>query len=152
MKKIFALTISAFLLWGCSNNPDQAVTQEAADAHVHQEGDSHEPEGVQLNDGKKWIANEEMKPFVAQGAALVERYLTANQTDYQRLAADLKDRNHKLIAACTMTGKSHDELHKWLEHHMNLVIALDLASDERQARAVARALKKSYEDYHLYFQ
>lgn len=58
--------------------------------------------------------NDEMKPFVAKGEGLVTTYLQSSQTNYNKLAQKLKDQNNQLIKSCTMKGKSHDELHKWL--------------------------------------
>jgi hypothetical protein len=152
MKKLFLLSISTLLLVSCGNEPKRAAeTEEVAQAPAPQE-DAFGARPIELNKGQKWVLNVEMNTYVNQGAALVNRYLEANQTDYRRLAADLNDRTHKMIAANTLTGPAHDELHKWLEHHSNLIIALDLASDEKQARAVAGVIKGSYDRYKQYFQ
>lgn len=153
MKNIFFIfCIASLLLLSCSNDPKpNTETAQVTETPAPQE-DAFGAKPIELNKGNKWVLTKEMNEYVEQGSALVKRYLDANQTDYRRLAADLNDRTHKMIAANTLTGPAHDELHKWLEHHSNLIIALDLASDEKQARAVARVIKGSYDRYEQYFQ
>jgi len=95
--------------------------------------------------------NEEMKPFVMKGEELVNSYIQNNHTDYKALAQQLKEQNNKLIKSCTMDGKSHDELHKWLHPHLEIVKALEDEKDATKASEIVLQLQKSYQDYHQYF-
>ncbi|MOA59843.1 hypothetical protein D3C78_1845640 [compost metagenome] len=51
-----------------------------------------------------------------------------------------------------MSGKSHDELHKWLHPHLELVTKLEKAENEKDSNAIISQLLESYKTYHEYFQ
>jgi len=51
-----------------------------------------------------------------------------------------------------MTGKSHDELHKWLEPHQKLIEMIKNLPEKEMAGKVITRLKSSYEIYHSNFQ
>lgn len=154
MKKTILLGIGALLFWSCNNSakttaPEEEVTHtETHTEHHHNESS----DAIELNNGEKWIVNEEMKPFVLKGEELVNTFMEENNMDYATLAAQIKEQNTQLIKSCTMTGKSHDELHKWLHPHLELVQELAETTDETQAKASVQKLEESYQDYHKYFQ
>lgn len=153
--------IGAMTLYGCGNRTGDGHSAEH-DTHAHHDHDhDHDhsehlhPAGsvaIELDGGEKWAVNEEMKPYVTGGIDLVERYTSEGQTDYQGLATNLKAQNDQLIKSCTMTGKGHDELHKWLHPHLEIVYQLENASDAGQADALVARLQDSYQVYGEYFQ
>ena len=156
MKKLFILAISSLVFYSC-NTATEKTTEKAEEnpkeETVKQEdhkGDD-KSETIELNNGAKWVVNEEMKPYVMKGEELVNNYSQKNQTDYKQLAADLKAENEKLIKSCTMNGKSHDELHKWLEPHLKLTKHLEKADDAANAKTLVTDLQSSYKSYHEYF-
>lgn len=151
MKKIIVLGISSFLLWSCNSNAEKSATHQEAETHVARQNDE-DAVTMGLNNGEKWLVNEEMKPFVLNGSKLVNAYIRNNQTDYKALAIQLKDQNNKLIKSCTMDGKSHDELHKWLLPHLELVKELENSPDENEVKEIVLNLQKSNEMYHQYFK
>jgi hypothetical protein len=51
-----------------------------------------------------------------------------------------------------MDGKSHEELHKWLHPHMQLIEDLGNADNDQQANEIIAQLNKSFQTYHNYFQ
>lgn len=104
---------------------------------------------LELNNGEKWIVNEEMKPFVLEAKQKVSQY---DNGDYTLLAEQIKEQNQGLIKSCTMTGESHDELHKWLEPHLKLTQELADAKNEKQAKEIVAQIEKSFETYNAYFQ
>ena len=150
MKKVLVLAISSFVLWSCNNSSEKAKSNQETKQEEHQHDETSE--AVELNIGKKWIVNDEMKPFVAKGEGLVTTYLQSSQTNYNKLAQKLKDQNNQLIKSCTMKGKSHDELHKWLHPHLELVEALGKSTNENEAKGIVLKLQKSNEVYHQYFE
>ncbi|MCC2589643.1 hypothetical protein [Chryseobacterium sp. MFBS3-17] len=150
MKKVFVLGISVLFLWSCNNTTEKSTTHQETENHAeHQQDESSE--SIELNNGEKWLVNEEMKPFVMKGEELVNAYIQDGKTDYKTLAEQLKDQNTQLIRSCTMTGKSHDELHKWLHPHLEIVKTLESETDEAKANQIVLSLQKSYQDYHHYF-
>lgn len=153
MKKAILLGMSAMLLWSC-NNSEKATSEEAeTDTENHATHHYNESsEAVELNNGEKWVVNEEMKPFVMKGEELVNTYIQDGQTDYKALAEQLKDQNNQLIKSCTMTGKSHDELHKWLHPHLAIVKTLEDETEAGKTNEIVSQLQHSYKEYHEYFQ
>jgi len=150
MKKVLVLAISSFVLWSCNNSSEKAKSNQETKQEEHQHDETSE--AVELNIGKKWIVNDEMKPFVAKGEGLVTTYLQSSHTNYNELAQQLKEQNNQLIKSCTMKGKSHDELHKWLHPHLELVEALEKSANENEAKGIVLKLQKSNEVYHQYFE
>lgn len=156
MKKLFILALSSFVLLSCNNSAEKSTVKEEENSKeetIKQKDhkDDDKSETVELNNGAKWVVNEEMKPYVVKGEELVNNYTQTNQTDYKKLAADLKTENDKLIKSCTMNGKSHDELHKWLEPHLKLTKHLEKADDAAEAKTLVMDLQSSYNNYHQYF-
>ena len=150
MKKVLVLAISSFVLWSCNNSSEKAKSNQETKQEEHQHDETSE--AVELNIGKKWIVNDEMKPFVAKGEGLVTTYLQSSHTNYNELAQQLKEQNNQLIKSCTMKGKSHDELHKWLHPRLELVEALGKSTNENEAKGIVLKLQKSNEAYHQYFE
>ena len=150
MKKVLVLAISSFVLWSCNNSSAKAKSNQETKEEEHQHDETSE--AVELNIGKKWIVNDEMKPFVAKGEGLVTTYLQSSHTNYNELAQQLKEQNNQLIKSCTMKGKSHDEVHKWLHPHLELVEALGKSTNENEAKGIVLKLQKSNEVYHQYFE
>ena len=150
MKQIFLVAISSVVLMSCKNEVKTIDTQKTTEIeHVQPaEGSSNQ---IVLNNNEKWVVNEEMKPYVLQGEELVNSYLQTNNTDYVGLAKQLKDLNSKLIKSCTMEGTSHDELHKWLHPHLELVEKLGSTTESENGKPCAKQISDSYKSYHQYF-
>ena len=51
-----------------------------------------------------------------------------------------------------MTGESHDELHKWLLPHIELINQLSLAENFNEAESVISQLEKSFQTYKSRFR
>ena len=51
-----------------------------------------------------------------------------------------------------MKGESHEELHKWLHPHMQLIEELAQAKDSDEADPIIRDLEDSFNTYDSYFQ
>lgn len=107
---------------------------------------------LKLNNGEKWAVNVEMKPHIEKGNLILHDYLAQNESDYKKLSADLKAQNDQLILSCTMKGESHEELHKWLHPHMELIAQLEAATDENAAKTIVTQLEASFNTYQNYFQ
>lgn len=105
--------------------------------------------GIELNDGQKWEVNQEMKPPLERSEIALDKY---DGKEYEILAEQLKANNDELVKSCTMKGKSHDELHKWLHPHIKLTNALLEAQNEKEADQIIQKLKTSFDTYHQYFQ
>lgn len=163
--KISTILIAASLLvLGCN---DQTATHKE-NSHASQENhhsetqkeNSHtsheihhsETAKIRLNNGEKWMVNEEMKPFVIESEEILVQFMESESRDYQQLAAQLEAKNSGLIKSCTMKGESHDELHKWLHPHIDLIKELKQEEKLDKAKSLVQELNKSFKTYHQYFQ
>ncbi len=109
-------------------------------------------EVIETDNGKKWQVSEAMKPFIKNGVDLVNAYVETKDEDYKKLAEKIRLENNQLIKSCTMKGKSHDELHKWLHPHLELVDALGKAKDTTEANKIIQLLQQSNSTYQQYFE
>lgn len=107
---------------------------------------------LQLNDGKKWKVNSEMKPHIQEAESQLNAFIQTGNADYKFLSIGLKAHNQKLIERCNMEGQAHEELHKWLYPHMDLITNLDSAKSVEEARQIAENLQVSFQTYHRYFE
>ena len=112
----------------------------------HSDGDAT---AIELNDGERWVVNGEMTPHILDGEKILKDY---DNSDYKILASQLETKNTSLIKSCTMDGKSHDELHKWLHPHMGLIEDLGKANNEEEAQKIIDQLNASFKTYNTYFQ
>lgn len=150
---ITAMTLLLFFMVSCGNK--QTKTQQEKneiqkEEHTHQK--TEKAVNLTLNNGQKWSVNTEMIPYIKKGNALLNAFIEDKHTDYHLLAQNLKTQNQLLIESCTMTGKSHKELHKWLLPHLELVAKLTKVKDSSEAQKIVRKLQSSYQTYHQYFQ
>lgn len=155
MKKLIFILLGGFLIASCNNDSKTADTNTSTEVAVETEDAHHRhaDEGdIVLINGEKWQINPEMKPFLEKGSDLVTEYVKNNDTDYKSLAAALKEQNSQLIKSCTMQGQSHDELHKWLHPHLDLVKSLENETDATEAQKIVAQLELSYQNFHNYFQ
>lgn len=138
------LLISSFLM-SCGNT---SKNKPATDA----ESLAEQSETISLNEGEKWMVNDEMKPFIQAAKSALVQHLQSDNTDHRELAAQLKGENSRLIKSCTMQGESHDELHKWLLPHIELIDALSKATSTEEADDIIASLQSSFSTYNQYFQ
>ncbi|PKL85769.1 MAG: hypothetical protein CVV22_06330 [Ignavibacteriae bacterium HGW-Ignavibacteriae-1] len=149
--RIFAASILLTLFAiSCNNNAQEKMDTE--NHSVDHDAHNHGTESIELNNNEKWHVNEEMKPFIIESEKVLNTYTETESNDYLTLASQLKSKNSELINSCTMQGKSHDELHKWLHPHMDLIEKLENAENENDANVIISDLKASFNTYHTYFQ
>ncbi|HPN69632.1 MAG TPA: hypothetical protein PLZ32_08930 [Saprospiraceae bacterium] len=144
---LFLLLLAVFT-FSCKNQNiheghDNNSTAEVEEANI---------QAINLNNGEKWAVNEEMKPFISDSEKILNEFIDKKSTDYIALAAQLKEKNSGLVKSCTMQGASHDELHKWLHPHMELIESLANAGDLEAASITIDELKDSFVTYNQFFQ
>lgn len=113
---------------------------------------NHQKSDIKLDNGEKWEVNAEMKPHIKKGSETLDMFISQKNVDYQNLAEELKTQNNLLIKSCTMKGESHDELHKWLHPHMELIEELSNTKNDNDAKEIITKLESSFKTYHKYFQ
>lgn len=160
MKKTFWILFIALFAAACANEvkeADDSTTEqveavvEEADEHAHAHGETM-LDLIELNEGERWLVNEEMKPHVQSGENILKTFFEENSTNYDELVVNLENAHQSLIKSCTMEGKSHDELHKWLHPTLEAVKELKEANTSEEQRELTERLVDLYDTYHQYFQ
>lgn len=149
------ITISALILlttMSCSDNDEKKIeTQPNNQEAVHNNHDDNNEieDQLSLNNGEKWKVNEEMVPHIEKSQKVLENLEGDN---FSELAEDMMEHTNKLIKSCAMDGPSHDELHKWLHPHIELIKKLKTEKDQQKAEEIVGEIEESFEVYHEYFQ
>lgn len=107
---------------------------------------------IELNNGEKWKVNAEMMPPLNASKKLISDFSVNEEKDYKALAEKLKVNNKSLISSCTMDGKSHDELHKWLHPYMGLLNELEDADNEEEASQIFTKIEQSFKTFNQSFE
>ena len=107
---------------------------------------------IELNNGEKWKINAEMIPPLEASEKLISDFAAGDKEDYRSLVVQLKENNQLLISSCTMKGKSHDELHKWLHPYMVLLDELENVETDNESIELFEKIEQSFETFNQYFQ
>lgn len=143
-KRIILIFAFSYLFINCNNKAKEQP--EAVSQMEHQHNDqSH---SIELNNGKKWKVDENMMIHIRNMEKDVSEFGKTNSKDYNTLAKKIKQNIDLLTSNCTMSGKSHDELHKWLVPYIELV---DTFSKEKSANQF-REIQNTFKTFNQYFQ
>ena len=160
MKKLsHFLLITVFSSWMACNQAEKNESEdhhmEHASEEVHHEGHDHESsDALMLDKGKKWMVDDPTRMHVSNMEKAIQdpAIEKADMQFYQSLAGFLKENIGKLTADCSMTGQSHDELHKWLYPFIESTKEFSEAKNTEQASASLTKLKQSLAKFHEFFE
>ncbi len=138
-KQIIALATITLLLFSCTNNASQ-------DGHQHHAGES-----IALNKGQKWKVDDNMLVHIRNMEKDVAEYVGSGAKDYRTLAKKLQTNTNLLTSNCTMKGKAHDEMHKWLLPYIDLVNELSKTTIDSEAAGIVENLQESFITFNQYF-
>lgn len=97
---------------GCSTSkPGKADSADSAHANHA---------ALELNAGKKWVVAPPMMAHLRHLEQAVDDFDRTPGRNHALLATDIQDTLGRLVTNCTMEGKAHDELHKWLMPFLGL--------------------------------
>lgn len=161
MKKHFAILIVVLIgiTYSCNNpvkegNSDVTNTQLSVSSkeseHQHSESNS-----IELNNGAKWKVVSEMMAHIRNMESDINRFSETKHTelkDFTRLGASLQKNIDLLTSNCTMEGKAHDELHKWLLPYIDMVDKLNKSKNNDEALRTFEEIKASYKSFNIYFE
>lgn len=151
-KVVLSLAVFSILLCSCGSSPHEESniqTEVAEQNEHHHEGES---EGIELNNGKKWIVDANMITHIRNMENDVISFDKGEQKEYQLLSEKLQSNIDLLASNCTMKGKAHDELHKWLLPYIDTVRELSEAKDETGASEQFEKIQVSFTIFNQYFQ
>ena len=98
---------------------------------------------IELNNGKKWKVDAPMRKYIFAMEDVLNHY-SAGQ-DINIVRDGLKENIEGLTSNCTMEGRAHDELHKWLIPFISDVDKTDSPDDIEN-------LKDELVTFHKYFE
>jgi hypothetical protein len=154
---IFLLAFS-LMLFSCNEEKTNAKEDHSGHDHEQKHEESHDDhqadnkeEALKLNDGAKWDINQEMMPPLKSMENNIHDFNDSEEKDYKLLADNLQEDISALISSCTMKGKSHDELHKWLVPYMNLVEELSEARGDKSAEKTFLQIQEAFAVFNQYF-
>lgn len=147
---LIAISISALLLgYGCTLKEKQSDQHNHDEqAQVEQAEEDAEPEfaAVQLDNGKKWIANAETTEGVKNLLALIEAQLANPTSDIKSLRDSTMAEFNGIFQKCTMKGESHNQLHNFLLPLKEKIAQMEESSDT-QALEEIKSYLNTYKNY-----
>ncbi len=151
MKKILILTtFISMLFFACGNNQTQETQSEDVVQEEHQH--DHESEAIETNNGQKWKVDENMMVYIQNMENAVAQFKGTSLSEYKTLSESVNENIGLLTSNCTMTGKAHDELHKWLVPHIDLANKFSESGTQKEAETHFKQIEKSFTSFNQYFQ
>jgi len=150
MKKYTYVLIAGLAFFMTSCETEVKEDQSSTDP-IHEEHD-HANEAIELDNGKKWVVVDEIMGYIKKMEDAVDAVESQDSIDYDVLTSELESNVELLTSNCTMTGKAHDELHKWLLPYLDLVDELSNSKNDQEANAVLREIQTSFVTFNTYFQ
>ena len=153
MKKITILIpVLSLFLFSCGNTSNEK-SKEQTETVTHKEHQHNaEIQTIELNNGEKWKVDANMITHIRNMENDVISFGKVEQKDYKSLSKKLQSNIDLLTSNCTMKGKAHDELHKWLLPYIDLVKELSEANNETEAEKQFENIQNSFTTFNQYFQ
>ncbi len=153
MKKITILIpVISLFLFSCGNTSNEK-SKEQTETVTHEEHQHNaEIQTIELNNGEKWKVDANMITHIRNMENDVNSFAKVEQKDYKSLAEKLQANIDLLTTNCTMKGKAHDELHKWLLPYIDMVKEISEANDETEATKQFEKIQTTFTTFNQYFQ
>lgn len=148
--KYISVAVLSLVLFSCNNASKESpvakekTTQESE--HYH-DGST----AIELNNGEKWTVDKDMMVHIRNMEKDVVAFGKDAKKDYAAISKKLLANIDLLTSNCTMTGKAHDELHKWLLPYIDLVGELEAAENETKAAEFFEEVEHSFYTFNEYF-
>lgn len=151
-KILFNLYLLSIVIFASCNNSNENK-QNNSDTLVHQRHNhDHESEDIELDNGKKWVVDSTMMIHIKNMQAELKSFESSKSNDYKTLAQKMNVHIDSLTSSCTMEGKAHDELHKWLVPFIELNEDLAKSKDINNTEHLYNEIKESFEEFNKYFE
>lgn len=151
-KLILSLATFSLMLSSCGNSTNEKSNNQTEVAEHNEHHHDDESEAIELNNGEKWEVDANMITYIRNMENDVISFAKVEQKDYKSLSEKLQSNIDLLTSNCTMKGKAHDELHKWLLPYMDLVDELSVAEDKIEAEKQFQNIQSSFKTFNHYFQ
>ena len=153
MKKLTCLlTVISLFFFSCSNSTNEKSNEKAEAATQEEHHHDDESAAIELNNGVKWTVDAHMLTHIRNMENDVLSFTKVEHKDFKSFAGILQTNIELLTSNCTMKGKAHDELHKWLLPFIDLVTELSKSKNETEAAKQFENIQKSFRTFNQYFQ
>ena len=122
-------------------------------------GSTHSPHSkhaayttLELNNGQKWVVDKPMMAHIRSMEQAVHDFEGTPGRDHAALAATIQDDLGRLVTNCTMKGKAHDELHKWLMPFLGFSAEYSKATDPSVQQQKFAEIKNALVVFNAYFE
>jgi hypothetical protein len=107
---------------------------------------------LELDNGKKWAVVEPMMVHIRSLEKSVQEFEQTPGQDHAALAEDIQEHLGRLVTNCTMEGKAHDELHKWLMPFLGLSADYSKDADPAARQQTFAQIKSALAVFNNYFE
>lgn len=107
---------------------------------------------IELNKGEKWLVETGMMKIIKDMEKEINSFQGTEMKDFKTLAIILQEKINELTSTCTMQGKAHDELHKWLIPVMEQVNLFLVIRSEEEGLVFVNNFKKEFIRFKTYFE
>jgi len=142
MKAIVTSIILLLLITSCTNQSGSKENSEP-DKNTY---------NIELVNNEKWEVNKEMMVHIKNMESNIEAVSNQSSPNYEELGSKLDENIGLLTSNCMMTGKAHDELHKWLLPFIDLVRELNAADSKEEQKQSFEAIQESMNEFNTYFK
>ena len=119
--KTLSLIVISLFLFSCGNTSKEKSKEETETVTHEEHQHNAEIQTIELNNGEKWNVDTNMITHIRNMENDIISFAKVEQKDYKSLSNKLQSNIDLLTSNCTMKGKAHDELHKWLLPYIDLV-------------------------------
>ena len=153
MKKLIILIpLISLFLFSCRNTVNEKSNEQTQSVIQQENHHNDESEAIELNNGEKWKVDANMITHIHNMENDIISFTEIEQKNYKSLSEKLQSNIDLLTSNCTMKGKAHDELHKWLLPYIDLVKELSEAKDQTEASKQFQNIQTSFTAFNQYFQ
>ncbi|SFT74709.1 hypothetical protein SAMN05216474_2123 [Lishizhenia tianjinensis] len=144
MKNIFRIAVIGLTLMtiSCTNQTESKENPESVKNTYN----------IELANNEKWEVNKEMMVHIKNMESDIEAVSNQSSPNYEELGSKLDENIGLLTSNCAMTGKAHDELHKWLLPFIDLVKELNAADSKEDQKQSFEAIQESMNEFNTYFK
>lgn len=150
--KIGSLVAFSLFLFSCGNTSNEKSKEQPETVTQREHQHDEKTEAIELINGEKWKVDDNMLVHIRNMENDVIFFAKVEQKDYRSLSKKLQSNIDLLTSNCTMKGKAHDELHKWLLPYIDLVNQLSEEEDQVEAAKQFQNIQTSFTTFNQYFQ
>ncbi len=135
------------------NNTYQPSANKVSDTTLNLKDNTSQEtsDSIELNNGAKWKVNDTMMAYIRIIEKNITHFNGSTLNDFEMLHTTIKSNIDLLTSSCTMTGKAHDELHKWLLPFIDLVDEFGNNKTIESQKSNLHNLKNSFIIFNTFF-